>query len=226
MVDTIPLEFKDWRVRSIIWLDYDHILNQTAIDDIEILCRQVSSGSIVLITVNAVPKKYREKSTNDDTVEGLELSVGISRVPSQLIMEDLEGWGMAKHCRNIIHNELEEKINFRLDSRTESFNYRQLFNFIYEDGAKMLTVGGIVFKNDERSNYERCAFENDFYFCRTGEDAYNIRVPRLTFKEIRTLNEHMPLASKGFPFTYLHQSDMEDYANIYRYFPTFSEVDV
>ena len=140
-------------------------------------------------------------------------------------MEDLEGWGMAKHCRNIIHNELEEIINFRLDSRTESFNYRQLFNFIYEDGAKMLTVGGIVFKNDERSNYERCAFENDFYFCRTGEDAYNIRVPRLTFKEIRTLNEHMPLASKGFPlliFTKATWKIMQIFIGIS---PRFSEVD-
>ena len=71
--------------------------------------------------------------------------------------------------------------------------------------------------------FNACSF-NELNFVRFGEETYNIEVPCLTMKEMRHLNAQLPkvgaaaLALPGVP-----PSDIERYAELYRYFPTFAE---
>ena len=99
--------------------------------------------------------------------------------------------------------------------------YQQLFNFHYADGAKMLTVGGILYDEGQQALLEKCAFDQlDFY--RPNEDAHEIRAPLLTFKEIRALDAYLPSDLAGCKVP-VPQDDIDEYAQVYRYFPYFTE---
>lgn len=88
----------------------------------------------------------------------------------------------------------------------------------------MLTVGGVIFKESESAVFESCAF-GKLHFVRHGDDAFNIRIPCLTTKEISHLNTQLPsdnaatLSAPGVP-----RADIAKYAEVYRYFPSFSEI--
>ena len=89
----------------------------------------------------------------------------------------------------------------------------------------MLTVGGLLFDDGQSAKFSACAFDT-LPFIRFGEDAYSIKTPNLTVREIRFLNTLLPesnpesLSANGVP-----TRDIKNYADLYRYFPVFAETD-
>ncbi|HEX8376172.1 MAG TPA: O-methyltransferase, partial [Pedobacter sp.] len=72
-------------------------------------------------------------------------------LPSGLDLLDMPGWNFATVCRQIIDNQIQETLKQRnsLAEEEEEFHYHQIFNFHYEDGAKMLTVGGVIYQQKD-----------------------------------------------------------------------------
>ena len=125
-------------------------------------------------------------------------------------------------------NEILETLNERNGARDpdNAIIYKQLFNFHYADGAKMLTVGGLLFDKGQSPQVSLCDFET-LPFIRSDDDSYRIEVPCLTYKEIRHLDEQLPvddcakLDAHAIPVR-----DLRKYGRVYRYFPTFAEAEV
>jgi hypothetical protein len=91
----------------------------------------------------------------------------------------------------------------------------------------MLTVAVVFFKESETSILQSCAFDK-LSFLRSEDESepYRIRVPCLTTKEVRHLNEQLPflggtakLQGAGIP-----EKDLRAYSEVYRYFPNFHEI--
>ena len=212
----IVLPTLNFKKKTITWLDYDGTLNSNVLQDISTVCFNSTSGSILTVSVNA---------RNLDNIEALGDLVGEGKVPLGITKKDLHKWGTAKVYRDIITNEITQTLQNRnsLATKEDSFVYKQLFNFHYSDDVEMLTVGGIIFQNKYLDTYQSCDFEN-IPFVKPDSEPFLIKVPRLTYREIRHLDKQLPTKSVSkILASAIPQADLEHYAKLYRYFPTFAE---
>jgi hypothetical protein len=212
----------EWNAKTIAWLDYDCKLKSGVLADAAFVASNAPSGSVLIVSVNVEPDKLHER------LRLLNNKVGEQRVPQGWSNNKLGGWGTAIACRRIIDNEITETIQNRngIRSGDDKFVYKQLFNFRYSDGAKMLTVGGIIFEKNHEELVSKCDFE-DFDFIKTGEDFYSIEVPSLTIKEIKYLDTKLPCADvTSIRAHAIPPIDIKRYSRIYRYFPAFVDAEI
>jgi hypothetical protein len=134
----------------------------------------------------------------------------------------------------MIDRQIATSLITRNGKNTNKIEYKQIFNFMYRDSAAILTIGGIIFDENQRSIVDKMAFENLSFF-KDGNDSYKIQCPNLTLREIKALDKILPdkLERKGIGFENakineipLIQTDIENYAKVYRYFPNFTEVNL
>lgn len=220
-----------WDQRSIVWLDYDGKLDESALADIRFLSASCISGSLFMFSVNASPDNdsiVEVENLPNYRLQMLEDQVGSEKVPLGIKGTDLAGWGKAAILRKIVENEINQTLNERNGGRENGAKlcYRPLFNFQYSDGAKMLTVGGVLYDEGQTHILNSCSFI-DLPYITDASEKYRIEVPSLTFKEIRHLDEQLPrnesdtLSAPAVPIR-----DIRKYENIYRYFPAFVETNL
>ena len=218
-----------WTKRVIVWIDYDGPLTAACLNDVATIVTRARSGSVFVVTVRADPKDVDEGQDRvaEKRLEQLRSRVGKKAVPSTIAGRDLAKWGLAKVCRQIIDNRINETL-FNRNGAAQPANklrYTQLFNFHYADGAKMLTVGGLLAnpRDDARVGLQHF---KDLMFIRNSDDPYLIETPILTRREIRHLNESLPKAAPAVAMPrWLPSDERKKYGRVYRYFPAFSEVE-
>jgi hypothetical protein len=211
----------NWHQRSIVWLDYDGRLDEAKLADINLLVNSVAVGSVVLASFNVEPPKDIEKRLEQTRAE-----LG-SYLPRSYTANTLGGWGTAEAAWQIVDEHMKRSLSERNTGLSESaaMHYRQLFNFRYRDGARMLTVGGILYDAGQAAAVDGCAF-SDFDFYRDGEESYEIEIPRLTLREMRHLDSQLPVDSPDMLETSgVPDVDVKNYARLYRYFPKFVDVE-
>lgn len=220
----------EWVTKKILWLDYEGQLDKAVLSDIRTFCSMAASGSIIVVTVNASPEPIPHDcpAERNFRLDSLINRVGIGKVPSDIKEKDFGKWGKASICRRIITNEIQEILSERNGPLPddEKIGYKQLFNFNYQDGQKMLSVGGIIYSQQDTSLFNSCKFDN-LFFIRMGKEEYFIDVPLLTHREIRYLDKQLP--KQGFRQLRLPSVKAEDiakYERIYRYFPAFAETEI
>ncbi|TYQ28169.1 O-methyltransferase [Pseudanabaena sp. UWO310] len=216
----------DWNDNTITWLDYDGSLNESVLEDIKTICKKVTSGSILLISVNAHPGVEKEEN-GEDRLDRLKKAVGEEKVPIDVFNNHLPGWGTAAVLRRIIDNEIKEALANRNGVLREGskIQYKQLFNFHYKDGANMLTVGGIFFDQGTQHKVSGCGFDS-LPFVKIGDQPFKIEVPSLTYRELRMLDNHLPLENELPKLDGIPESDIKTYSEVYRYFPNFAEAEL
>ena len=199
----IDIEFGDsnavlptlsWDVRTILWLDYDNKLDAEALTDIGFFSSNAIPGSMLVVTVDADPEDIGEEEVGENRLHLLKSRVGGEKVPADVGIGALDGWGLAAVSRRIINNEILETLNDINGGRPNGMRimYKQLFNFHYADGAKMLTVGGLLYDEGQKDIVAKCGFDS-LPFIKSEDEEYRIVVPSLTFREIRHLNRQLPV---------------------------------
>jgi hypothetical protein len=172
------------------------------------------------------PTKVEEYGTQ--RLDLLKEHVGEENVPADLKGDELAQWGLAKACRRIITNKISDVLNNRngVKHPENEIFYNQLVNFHYRDGAKMLSIGGVLYERGQSNIVGMCDFGR-LSFMRNGEEPYVIRAPRLTLMEVRHLNKQLPIDnSANLTAQSIPQDDLISYAKIYKYFPTFVEAEL
>jgi hypothetical protein len=212
-----------WKTKTILWLDYDGRLDSSTLTDVSHFCIAAVPGSVIVITVNAVPD-----SPFEERLKLLREQVGNDNVPGDVTVATLGGWGTAGVYRRIINNQISQRLNERNGGleQNKQLVYRQLFNFRYADTAKMLSVGGLIYERRQEEIVQRCAFEKQFDFVRDGEDACLLETPNLTLREIHHLDSQLPKGAEEVKGKSIPTDDIEKYAKIYRYFPRFAEAEL
>jgi hypothetical protein len=207
--DILPA-LPEWDDRVIVWLDYDGRLDASVLADVDTVCARARSGSMVIVTCNSQPVQL------DTREQELRERVG-DKVPVGTTEASLANWGTARVHREILTGQIEATLR----DRGDEFGYRQIFNFHYDDGAKMLTAGGVVFRTEDEAIVDACAFD-DFDFVEQGQDPFNITAPRLTFREMQHFEAQLPAAdlasidTRGVP-----PADVDRFRQLYRHFPWF-----
>lgn len=212
-----------WGIRTIVWLDYDEMLDDDKLADISFVSSMALSGSMLIMSLNAQPNNDENKRIMD-----LNSRIEKEKIPLGLNSSKLGSWGTAEVFRKIILNEIAQSLQTRNGGRIpgSKFQFKQLFNFHYRDGAKMLTVGGIIYDEGQENLLAKAAFEN-LSFVRTGDEAYTIDVPSLTLKELHYLDKQLPCEriEEIDPLS-IPVKDIEKYSKIYRYFPGFVDAEI
>ena len=213
----------DWEARTILWLDYDGKLNSDVLADIATFCRACTGGSVLVVSVNVHP----DRGDDEQRLAALRERVGAAKVPHDVDPKRLAGWDLASLCRRIIGAEIASTLSGRNGARPPNthLRYKQLFNFNYRDGARMLTTGGIVYDAGQEHLVNYCGFEQ-MDFVRDGERPYEIVVPNLTFREMRHVDAQLPSAPGQILDAPIKADDLEAYKAIYRYFPRFVEAEL
>lgn len=210
----------DWTQRTITWLDYDGRLDLGKLSDVGTVCSVAPAGSMLVVTVNAQPESTRDGL---DRVAEFKERVGPNGLPPNVkTNEDLGGWKLADASYRLVMDRVAATLRDRNASSAPDavISFEQVAHFHYEDGARMLTVGGVLFDEGQRSHFSSCDFTR-LDFVATGADPYTIEVPKLTFKEIRHLNEQLPSANDVLESEGVPVGDLERYRRVYRYFPAF-----
>ncbi|MEV0623121.1 O-methyltransferase [Nonomuraea sp. NPDC050404] len=202
----------DWDRPSIVWLDYVSRLNEEVISDIRLLCGRLMSGSALFVTVNCHPLNLLQ-----DRLEDLARMIGEDRVPPGVSNDSLAVWGLAEVQGRV----MSDLITAGLRERTTPARWAQVLDIYYADNAKMQTLGGIVVSREDQEKFETCRFEElDFVRLQRGAPL-KVRVPLLTAKERRALEEQLPLASgQELKADWLSEADRSAYMQVYRYCAT------
>ncbi len=200
----------------LLWLDFDDIINADLLEDVRLAATYLPIGSILLVTVDVEPpdngdnpdhwKEYFEEQAED--------YIGLSDAAS-----------FAKSNLSSTNAQiLERVIKDGLTGRdAELLN---LFNFVYADGHKMITIGGIIGSKTERRKIAGSKLNEEFYIRKDFScDGYHIRVPKVTRKERLFLDSAMPSPTGWEPDNFeLPEEDLQAYREIYKFFPAYAEL--
>lgn len=174
-----------WQQLSVVWLDFECMLNTNAIAIVQYMAGVLKPGSVLAVTLNAEPgRKINGRVTE------LENAIGPERVPNGTTGATLGDWGTAELQRDVLISEIDAVVASR---RGGEDTWQQLLNIEYRDGAAMQIVAGIIGGPGMDQAITNCRFDKvDAY--RPGKAALRVEVPYLTPKERRYLNERLPRA--------------------------------
>lgn len=241
----------DYSKKSIIWLDYDGGFNASVISDIETVFTNLISGSLFLFSVNTNFNKTEEvvKSCHHDDSCQMVMEKGSrldwcknefgERLPEynydtgeKTTEKNLTPKNATKIIRKMSINEIDKVLSARnalTDIDEEKYVFKQLISIMYNDNAPMYSFGGLVIKGIDDSKYEECDFERNKHIV-NNDSHIEIKVPELTFKEVNLLNSlvHLPeeQINEELEKHKINRSEFDQFKNIYRYFPQFSEVNI
>ena len=222
------LPLLNWNKRTILWLDYTEYIDADKLSDIALAASELTSGSVLIVTLKAEPEDVEENDRNTkreakikDRIQELILPISAT-----VLKRGFGNWRTAEVTREIVNNKI---LTFLADRNApleveEKIEYHQIFNFHYTDGTRMLTVGG-VFLNEE--DKEKIGIESflDFKFVCSGEKSYLIHSPVLTWRETKQLDQMMPIDGRTQYPKHLPKKIVDQYAEVYRYFPYLSEIE-
>lgn len=171
------------RNRTIFWLDYTSVLNETALADVAIVCEKVRSGSVLVVTVNS---EFRGQAK----LASITSAVGDENVPLGTTEDSLSDWGAARVQKRILRNRVEEALRLRNLSGRERMIATDLIHIHYKDGAKMLTYGVVFYDEEDKVRFRRCKFRQ-LAFARGVE--FSLKVPSLTRRERHVLDQLLPI---------------------------------
>lgn len=230
------LEEFDWDKRTIVWLDYESGLTDIVLNDISLVCMKGKSGTALIVTVNVagntyqLPQKLRSASKEEQDAYRLNAftkAIGKPKVPGDIHGKNLEGGELAGTYRQIVMNEIDQTLRNRngFVDETHRMQYAPLFNFRYKDGARMMTVGGVLYENKDEAVLKQCNFES-LDFVKPGAEPFTIEMPILTQRERRHLDSLLPAGMLEDLDIGLTKDEIANYQRVYRYFPSFIEVEL
>jgi hypothetical protein len=228
--------------KNILWLDYDDKISDFMFSDIDTFFFNSMAGSFFILSLN-VEQDFMTLNSDDTEnkisekefrLNELINRVDKSRLPNEFMTLNMNTKNLTNVCYEMIKRQIDNTLNNRNGTNKNKIAYKQLFNFIYKDGAAILTIGGIIFDSTQKSKVDKMAFNNMPFF-KEGNESYKIQSPNLTFREIKALDKALPdtleigkgkFISKKLQKIPLIQNDIKNYAKVYRYFPNFTEANL
>ncbi|UOD30870.1 hypothetical protein INH39_03805 [Massilia violaceinigra] len=207
---------------SLTWLDYDGSLENALNGDILTAVGAMQSGSIILVSVNAMVEQLDGKTVDGRELTSLEYlewiteTLPLKDAPKRLTRNDFP-------C--LVSEILISAFESAVFSTMPGCEFFPMWNFLYADGAKMITVGGMVADSKDRQRLSECYPDGaPTYFSKT---PFEISLPILTDKEKRALDTLMPtqkeIKPKSLEFE-LRPTEIEAYQKFYLEYPIFNEL--
>jgi hypothetical protein len=208
---------------SVVWLDYDGPLKAAMDGDLETAIGSMSSGSMILVSVNAVADQLKGNKRDGEDLSPEEYLADVCDDDELRNLDQrwLTRNGFPSFVGDLLHARLKSAV---LDRKPDC-EYRPIWSFQYSDGAAMVTVGGMVTNKADSIKLTNCQMDRLTYLSPTM--LYKIALPILTEKEKRALDRLLPSATpldcRSLDFE-LRQAEVDAYQKFYRHYPVFNEM--
>lgn len=226
----------EWHDPTIAWLDYTDVLSKNIISDIDTICRNIVSGNVIVLTLRLTSESYEVDPDNHPVgyrkIDNFNAIIGHKDLTQGFKTSDLSIKNLPVTYSKIIKARIKEVLYELNSNSTNEFEFKQLFNFKYQDGIPMYSFGGIFIDTEKDIHaFDAVEFE-ELTFIRTGNEIFEISIPNLTVKEIKYLEGMMPELNKNKSklaenkvglIPNIPKKDIERFEMIYQYFPTFTE---
>lgn len=210
------------RERHFVWLDYDYGINEDVIQDIESAINVLAADSILLVTVDVEPRHQLEgEYTEDATVRRLMREFRPSfegYIDRKIRPRDFSRRDFPSLVAGILQSLFRREAARRAD-----FRFSQLFNFLYADGAQMLSFGGVIGNGATAEKVQQSKVA-ELPFVTRGRVPITISVPPLTAREKEWLDQNVTSASKVRRMRFeLRPAALNNYRRYRRYYPSYYE---
>jgi hypothetical protein len=216
-----------WAKRTVVWLDYTGQLDADMLEDVRVVTDEAKSGGTLIVTVTT----HEEKPLDDLPVVWTSRIGAKERFPGAKVPDKFAlatAHKRAKWVRLILLQRIAAalgEVNAGVSNADDILSFEQVFFFDYRNGQPMTTVGGVFVSGKERDSFNRADFDSLDFVSRSNKPTV-IKTPLLTAKEVLELKRQLPadpvtIDRRGVPF-----ADVEAYAETYRYFPSFVEVEL
>lgn len=208
---------------NVVWLDFDGVFEESMIQDIETLCRNLSVGSLFFISCNYSYRGDKPSEKRED----------FKRYVGDYFIESIENnkyssKRMPLVIRQIINENIQRVLEKRNRVNQGNIQYKQLLFFTYKDGAPMMTIGGILVDDLLENEIDESDIIRKFDYCRSDEEFYVIDIPPLTYKEIQLVLQNIPITEGDYKqrekdFFGISYEEIKKFEKIYRYYPYYTE---
>ncbi len=213
--------------KHLIWLDYDRPLDPAMLQDINDTLVRLGRRSIFVVTIDARPRlpksQFAVGEMSQDQRELLTLKVYNEWFGQYSGTPITRAMISGAHVAPLFYDVVTERIRQALLRRDRDLRLIQLFNYVYKDGAPMLTLGGIVgAATDEQAVRDAGILEHRFV--RTGSDYLEISVPPLTIREKQWIDCRLHPGLKADRLSFeLDEELLANYCKFYKEYPTYLE---
>jgi hypothetical protein len=211
----------------ICWLDYYSTLTDSVIGDVRTVLRRAQPGSAVLVTLNSRPVDSKARLQRFE--QGL---ISDTRRLSDKALLSEGPRGLATFMLEVLTASIEPTVADLNAGRpdAEKIELRQIINMLYQDGDPMLTIGWLVLDSSQAAKLDASPSALDTPgIALHGRDMVEVRAPALTFREIAHLKSILPNGSAADDFEQkagaIPIDDARLFARLYRYFPSFADVE-
>jgi len=207
--------------KHLLWLDYDSCTDESHLEDVTLAATYLTPGSILLVTVDIEPPETDDDDNSPHAWMRYFRKEAADYFDASFTPKDFRESILYK--RNIEF--IEKAIRAGITGRS-GIEFIPMFNFIYKDGHKMLTMGCMIGTSIEKQQLLGSYLAKAKYFRKSFElPPCVIQVPRLTRKERQYLDGFMPCKSTWMPTDFeLSKDSVKAYRDIYRFCPTFAEL--
>jgi hypothetical protein len=211
------------RERVVCWLDFDNQLDDQNLETLRKTAARMRSGGIVLVTVAATKPPHNRAKSREDWIRERFGDAVPATLPSRYFDDD-DLRAFPTHLAELLHETLRETVRVARGARS----YRPLFAFVYRDGRRMVTVGGIVVNSRDGA---RLAASSALQLSFVGSQIVVLDAPLLTAREKAALDRLLPTRRIGErrarrSGVYLKPAMLASYAEWFREYPLFAEVEL
>ena len=209
---------------NLVWLDFDDAFGESMLYDLQTICRNINIGSMFFISCN---HSYRGENQSEKR-ESFKESTGIF-FDENIKKADYTNKRMPYVIKKVIDDQIRRIIDLR--NRTEkgtTVEYMQLLFLTYQDGAPMMTIGGILVDEELKNKINKSKIVDKYTFISDSENIFSIDIPCLTNKEIQLILKNLPISREEFQehekdFYGIEYEEICKFEKIYRYYPYYSE---
>lgn len=227
---------EEWSIPFIAWFDYDGRFDKDVFGDCEILLTKASPGSVILMTVNAHRNSYKPvdesgyaRASINTLREIFGDSVPVEGVPSE--PREIEISKFPNILSGCILNLMGHIVRGSgRASKSCPYRFIPLFAFEHNDGAPMITVGGMLADWRRISDLEvAMGVEADALFSGKAKKTETLDLVPITTKEKLSLDRLLPCSESEFDIRFggsgikLDINQARKYRRFYSHFPVFAE---
>lgn len=219
----------EWSKHHLLWLDYDDPLSLEMLHDMQSVASRANSGTVLTVSVQCSTAPQIAEAKDDkaaDSPNALSRFInlfGPKRVPQETVEMDLYSWRLGQLSRKMLLQEVEDGLSTRNSGSHENqMKFKQICEIEYEDGAKMTTIVGIFYSQEEAHLLDQCHFDTLDFFPKQFKPI-RINIPKLSVRELKKLESQLPLREGDIlQIGNIPQSDADHFVSLYRYLPNFA----
>ncbi len=178
-------------------------------------------ASVIIVTIEAEARKFENEEDRSDLMwNDIRDAVG-DYLPE--LLEDK--WLEADEFPAFVADVLRDAMREMASRRMVGLRFIPVFNYFYRDGARMVTIGGMIGGQAEIEFVQGLTDAHGKFY--TGNRPCRIAAPPLTAKEKSALDKMLPkgvaMTAKKLGFL-LDEGQIEQYEKFYRQYPVFWEL--